>query len=229
MSGTVTLDVETVGLLGGARDYPDPRRLVALDQAEDETPEAMSKFLALSPALARVVCVGLWHHEQKRGWVGVDAELFPAPGAVEDAVTAPWAGEAFLLGGLAQKLTETRPDRLVTFNGAGFDLPLLINRMVAHGIKPPDLFVRALTQKPWESGVHTDIRLRFGWGKAGRGTLREYAVGMLGVDPKAEGDGSHVADLLAKRDGTALARYCLGDCRTTAALFERWRSFGLPI
>ena len=229
MSGTMTLDVETVGLVDSPAGQMDARTLVALDQAEDESPDALSRFLALSPALARVVCVGLWHHEKQRALAVMDASLAGVAEHPESGTAINAQDELETLGRLVDRLAETNPSRLVTFNGQSFDLPLLVNRMVAHGIKPPGLFAAALTQKPWESGVHTGMRVRLGWGKAGRGTLREYAVGLLGVDPKAEGDGSHVAELVARKDATALARYCVGDCRTTAALFERWRSFGLPI
>lgn len=211
----IALDIETAGVLPDEGD--STRYEVARDACEDGAPD---RYLALSWPLARVVSVALV--AGTREVVNLDARLLDAE--VNSCVRLH-DGEAALLEAVRTQLDAlgARSAPLVTYNGARFDLPVLVARMVAHKIRPPAPILQALRQKPWESGVHVDLMSLFGHGNPrGVGSLRAWAVGLLGLDPKADGDGAHVGELIARRDGLALASYNLGDARVTAALYQRW-------
>lgn len=237
----IALDIETAGILPGGerslrRDIAMDTVLRDVDPAREVVENVADRYLALSWPLARVVSVGMRVTGCVRNpaadgdCIIVDGSLVDMP---ENAHVALSRGmrcavieaesEAQLLVEAARILSAPWPSPLVTFNGARFDLPTLVARMVAHSIKPPRLILDALRQKPWESGVHVDLMSLFGHGNTrGVGSLRAWAVGLLGIDPKADGDGAHVGELIERRDGAALARYNLGDARITAALYQRW-------
>lgn len=114
--------------------------------------------------------------------------------------------------------------QLVTFNGRSFDLPCLIHRSVALGVKPSKKLISMAQEpryKPWN---HIDVRERFTFqGCFNKGTLQDFCLAYGLPDPKAGGDGSKVDKLVAARDGESLVRYCLGDVAATKTLYLRWK------
>jgi hypothetical protein len=119
---------------------------------------------------------------------------------------------------------ETNVRSLVTFNGRGFDLPCLIHRAVANGVKPSKKLLWMAQEPRYKPANHIDLRERFSFqGCFSKGTLQDYALAYGLPDPKAEVHGSGVGELVAARDGEKLVRYCLGDVETTKALWLRWQ------
>jgi hypothetical protein len=214
---TFVLDIETLGTAGSLP------AVVEMARAADKDP---ATFAALSPALAHVVCVGLKHLETGREMALVDLKPFG-----EDAV--PFGEQMQGFGGEADMLRRAnellgKAAALVTFNGRSFDIPVLVHRMVAHEITPCAFLLRCARQPRYKGAEpHCDLREQFTFQGAcnGAGTsLRAFAIGYGLADPKAGGDGAHVGDLVAEGKVDELVRYCLGDVRTTASLYERWAS-----
>jgi hypothetical protein len=208
---TICLDIETVAPAGLA------------DACEEMAGERMdaAQFGALCPPLATIVCVCLARlnadDEIASEWAGV------VETRADRARPNAYDTEAALLTAVSGLIQ--RADRLVTFNGAGFDIPTLLFRSLAHGI-PAATLLRAHQEYRYKPDLNYDLREQFtNFGRFRDGSLRAFALGFGLPDPKADGDGSHVADLFASGDTAALARYCQGDVRTTAALYHRWRSF----
>jgi hypothetical protein len=218
----LVLDIETLG------DAAQLEAVREMAEAAGKEPEA---FAALSPPLARVVCVGMRHLESKREVAFLDASRF---GKAPESF--PYTGTGLVaLGGEAGVLKAAndalgKVSTLITFNGRAFDVPVLVNRMVSLGVKPCDFLLRAARESRYPNWkgtprLHVDVREQmtfFGACNGAGQTLRAFAIGYGLEDPKANGCGAGVAALVKGGDTATLAEYCLGDVRTTAALYERW-------
>jgi len=107
---------------------------------------------------------------------------------------------------------------LVTFNGRGFDLPVL----ALTAMKQQRFDLVGLTNA-WQAhrfhGHHYDLAdMMSGYGAA-RGCSLEKLCSALGVPVKLDCDGSDVAELMAKRDFEAIDRYVSQDCAGTLCGF----------
>jgi DNA polymerase elongation subunit (family B) len=214
---TLVLDIETTA----PREHAD-----ACEEMAGERMDAAA-FGALCPPLARVVCVCLAHLSPADEIVSelalydTSALRVPPAASVDGAQVFP--GEWGLLHRLNAVLSKAT--RIVTFNGAGFDVPTLLMRSMAHDLDAPVL-LRAHTEYRYKPDLNFDLREAFtSFGRFRDGSLRAFALGMGLPDPKADGGGAHVSDLLEAGDAAGLVRYCQGDVRTTAALYRRWRVF----
>ncbi len=179
------------------RDRPDPQEL------ERRREELVSR-LGLDPTTGRVICIGV-----------LDSE-----GAFERAFTDP--SERDLLDSFWRFLGETQPKLVVTFNGKRFDVPYLNIRSAIHGLEPE--FV--IPSEPWSRSPHLDLREALeGNDRRRKGSL-DYFCAVFGIaSPKTEMDGSLVGNAFAEGRIEDIARYCLEDCRATAALYRRLEPF----
>jgi hypothetical protein len=115
--------------------------------------------------------------------------------------------------------------RFVTFNGKSFDVDMLVGRCLKSGVPLPDV-PGLLDRHRYQHRLHTDLRSVF----ERTATRLADLCALLGVpDPKAEGDGSRVADLVRAGDRDALAHYSAADVRATMQCFRRARELGIPI
>jgi hypothetical protein len=214
MPAQLVLDIETIG------DAANRAAVAEMAAAAGKEP---AEFAALSPALARVVCVGMRDLTTKREMAFVDLSPFKdCPQAIERA--RGFASERELLEVVNSMFLKVAA--LVTFNGRAFDVPVLVHRMVAWGIRPASFLMACARQPRYKgAGAHVDLREQFTFAGAcnGPGTsLRAFALGYGFNDPKAGGDGAEVEKLIAAGNAQGLVDYCLGDVAAAADLFERW-------
>lgn len=226
MSGTLIVDIETYG----AAAHDERTQAAVAEMAAERDDQDPGAFAALSPALARVVCVGFRNVDSGHDRAYFDGELLgvadgPAPWAKEHVA---YGGERALLAAVNDVLS--RAGCIVTFNGRAFDVPVLVHRSIANGVRPAAFLMMAARESRYPNWkgtprLHVDLREQFTffgavWGPGG--TLRAYALGYGLEDPKANGSGADVAQLVERKDARALATYCLGDVGITAELFKRW-------
>jgi hypothetical protein len=226
---TLCLDIETIGGFPLRSEITDENAgqavaraaaIAGMAKAVERDPEA---FAALSPALARVVAVGMLQLENGRERCAFDAVPLRLEETPPEPSHVPFVGEARLLEHVNCLLSKVT--RVVTFNGRCFDLAVLVHRSVALGVKPADFLLRAWREYRYKPFAHIDVRdLMTNFGAAnGPGTsLRAFALGYGLKDPKAGGAGADVAQLVEKGDAAGLCEYCLGDVRATAQLYQRW-------
>jgi predicted PolB exonuclease-like 3'-5' exonuclease len=124
------------------------------------------------------------------------------------------------LAAFASFVDEERPV-LVTFNGRGFDLPVVLLRSLHHGIALPWLFDEGREQ-PAESHVDLCEALTL-HGATRRLTSLDVAARLIGLPGKVGVDGSQVEALHRAGETLTLRRYCLGDVVQTAFLLLRYR------
>ncbi len=219
----LAFDIEVAGLEW--EEVDEVTRGYLLGRARDEAERvAVPERTALFPGLGKVIAIGMWNLEKGTGGLLLEGEStgkyvtyerIPGSsvqrGSEEEILRAFW--QLVAPGGAQRK-------RLVSYNGRGYDLPVLAIRSAMLGIRPS----RALDGKPWEiRDWHVDLMdvLSFGGSVRERYKL-DYWCRRFGVEsPKTKLDGSQVARAYREGQIEDIGEYCLRDTRATAELFRR--------
>lgn len=175
-----------------------------------EARAAARERAALDLDLARIVCAGLWESDYSTP----AALLAETPFTERDIIHAAWLAIARCLesGGL-----------LVTYNGLGYDLPLLMRRA-----QYLDVPFKPIELNKFRPGPVLDLQnvLSFSGLKPFR-SLDFYARRFgLGIDDDI--DGGDMPALISAGDWDAVRRHNLADLRRTQALAQRLRYIGPP-
>lgn len=112
-----------------------------------------------------------------------------------------------------------RGHSVVTFNGRGFDLPvLMLTAQKVRNFALPSL-TRAATEPRFESALHYDLADRVSGYGAARGASLERLCAALHIPVKREAHGSAVGELYDRGDIEAIERYCETDVAATLLLY----------
>jgi DNA polymerase elongation subunit (family B) len=197
------------------------------EAARDARRTEIQAQCSLWPFTSQVVCIAMLNAETARGQV-----LFTATDYEEgDAEAGPVEFVACM--DEIEMLTAfwdvaKHYDRIVTFNGRGFDVPFIYLRSAVLNVP--------ITRKDWlgyryQTDPHCDLaeQLTF-YGVSGRdGAARRFNLDFyckaFGIEsPKAHGvTGADVSTLLAEGRYREIAEYCLRDVRATVLLYQIWK------
>jgi predicted PolB exonuclease-like 3'-5' exonuclease len=130
--------------------------------------------------------------------------------------------EPEMLRDFADLMTARRP-HLVTWNGRGFDLPVLSLRSLRHGLSWPWYYRERDYRYRYSQEGHLDLCDFLSDHGAARMTSLDGAARLIGLPGKAGMDGSQVEGLFHSGQLEALRQYCLRDVAQTAFLFLRFR------
>ena len=223
----LVFDIETIADLTPAnRDA-----VAALAKGREMTAE---HYGGLCPPLARVVCIAWLDVATQHLGAFFDATLLHdatvpcievGDGAALQCELQACDGEAAVLRAFGQRvvhhLAQTNA-QLVTYNGRGFDLPVLVHRAVKHGITDGrDLFIKAARENRYNPQLHVDLmELVTFSGAAPRFPMAAYAIGYGFKSPKHEMDGSQVWPAVQAGRIIDVVRYCAGDVVATAHVYR---------
>jgi predicted PolB exonuclease-like 3'-5' exonuclease len=113
------------------------------------------------------------------------------------------------------------PD-LVTYNGRGFDLPVIVLRSLRHGV-PLGWYYQGRVRHRYSEEGHIDLCDMLTDHGAARAVSLDAAARLIGLPGKVGVDGSQVEGLYKAGQLDAIKRYCLADVAQTALLFLRFR------
>ena len=204
----LVFDLETVV------DRDAVARVHRLDPADAEAVRAALGRGFPKPIFHQIVAIGALAAEQVAGVWRVRAL---------SAGHAGERGEAALIGDFAGELARTRP-RLVSFNGAAFDLPVLRYRALINGVAAPGLSARPYFRR--YAGDALDLCDVLGGfdprGKVGLDALCRA----LQIPGKPDGlDGRGVAALAEAGRYAEIAAYCKADVLATFRVFLAYERF----
>ena len=227
---TIVFDIEVAGFKW--EEVDESTRGYLLEREKDPARrDAVPERLALYPGLGKVIAIGLWLVEADRGLI-----LLEGPEAEEQ----PWEKvphSKIYRGSEAQILQRfweiVGPQegggplsRLVTFNGRGYDGPVLMVRSAQLEVAPS----RQLVPYRYDLSDHCDLFdvLTFQGATRDRYSLDYWCRRFDVESPKGSIDGSQVGR--AYRDGRIedIGEYCLRDVRATGELYRRLATTLLP-
>jgi predicted PolB exonuclease-like 3'-5' exonuclease len=128
--------------------------------------------------------------------------------------------EGQMLTDFAHWLDAKRPT-VVTWNGRGFDMPVITSRALKHGVTMPWWFSDRNTRYRYSTDGHFDLMdFLADFGAAKNARLDAYAK-LVGFPGKVGVDGSQVLPLVTAGKIDEVNAYCLCDVTQTAAIFLR--------
>lgn len=224
---TVVFDIEVAGFPW--EEVDEITRGYLLEREKDPARrEAVAERTALVPGLGKVIAIGLWMVEKERGLILLEGE---------DAEEQTWeavphskiyrSDEAGLLRKFWEVVGFSPNPRLVTYNGRGYDGPMLMVRSAQLGVKPS----RNLIPYRYDIGDHCDLAdvLCFQGATRDRYSLDYWCRRFDIESPKGSIDGSQVGR--AYREGRIedIGEYCLRDVRATGQLYQSLEPTLLPL
>ncbi|MFQ5345577.1 MAG: 3'-5' exonuclease [Mariprofundus sp.] len=126
-------------------------------------------------------------------------------------------------------LVETRAPQLVSFNGRGFDIPVLKYRAMIHNLSCPRWFSQGDKWNNYDSRYspeyHCDLLdVLSDFGASARCSMDEIAAA-FGVPGKLDTAGDQVRDLFEAGQIEAIRNYCETDVLSTMLIFLRHQFF----
>lgn len=216
----LVFDIETVADTDAARRiYPQLAELNDADALSALTAlriqEAGHDFMRLP--LQRIVCISaLYIKDGKFSLFSLTADKFS-----EKDILAKF----FLAFSDIEKLPQ-----LISWNGSGFDIPVLIYRAMQYDLSAPWLFeegerVKNMRFDNYVNRFHTrhlDLMDRFSQYGASRREAMDIVASLYGLPGKTAVDGSMVGELVNNDDWQTLSIYCESDVMNTWLIYLRW-------
>lgn len=226
MSATIVFDIEVAGFQWD--DVDEITRGYLLQRARDERElEATPERTALFPGLGKVIAIGMWNVEKGRGLILLEGDSQPqhewerVPGS--DVVRG---NETELLERFWEIVGRKRP-RMVSYNGRGYDGPILMIRSSQLGIAPSI----NLVPNRYMIDSHCDLMDVFCFMGAWRDRYSlDYWCRRFDIEsPKGSIDGSQVGRAYREGRIDEIGEYCLRDVKATAELYGKLEGTLLPL
>ncbi len=226
---SLVFDIETVP---GSELRQQPATIAqAVAKHAERNDSDEGKVMSLSPWLGRVISIAVGDADAEDGThptvMVVPPEPRTGPGGTAPQPTSypEWMrpmSEADLLRSFWW--LAARADRVISFNGMGFDVPFLIGRSLVHQIP----LTVDLLHAPWQREPHLDLyKLLAPGGRSGPSSLDVVCFALGLMSPKGVMDGSMVAPTYQRGDIELIAEYNAGDVLATAAIYRRVKSLWL--
>jgi hypothetical protein len=130
--------------------------------------------------------------------------------------------ERALLFELSKFVGKHRP-LIVTYNGRGFDLPVIALRSMSHGVPLAWYYQERGVRHRYSGESHLDLCDWLADHGAARSVPLDAVARLVGLPGKVGVDGSQVEGLFRAGQLAAIQSYCLSDVVQTALLFLRFR------
>ena len=216
----LVFDIETIADIEAARRiYP---QLASLNDADTlsaltaiRTQEAGHDFMRLP--LQRIVCISALYIKDGK------LSLF--------SLTADKFSEKDILAKFFRAFNDLKTlPQLISWNGSGFDIPVLIYRAMQYDLSAPWLFeegerIKNMRFDNYVNRFHTrhlDLMDRFSQYGASRREAMDVVASLYGLPGKTDVDGSMVGDLVINGDWQTLSIYCESDVMNTWLIYLRW-------
>ncbi len=216
----LVFDIETIADTQAARRiYP---QLADLNEADTlsaltaiRTQEAGHDFMRLP--LQRIVCISaLYIKEGQFSLFSLSADKFS-----EKEILAKF----FRAFSDIEKLPQ-----LISWNGSGFDIPVLIYRAMQYDLSAPWLFEEGerIKNMRFNNYVnrfqtrHLDLMDRVSQYGASRRDAMDVVASLYGLPGKTDVDGSMVGQLVSDGQWQTLSVYCESDVMNTWLIYLRW-------
>jgi len=217
---TIIFDIETIPVDFDSLDAVQQEYLLKFSESEEEI-EKTKEQLALWAPTNRIVAIGMLSVELEKGAVYYQIQEKQADDFEEDGIKYVSGSEKEILEKFWKAISTA--NKFVTFNGRGFDCPVLMMRSAIHQIKP----TKNLLPNRYYTDQHIDLLDQLQFYGATRKFNLDFYCKTFGIEsPKAGGVTGHdVKPLFEAGEYEKIARYCAGDLFATRELYLRWRDY----
>ncbi|MFZ2189286.1 MAG: ribonuclease H-like domain-containing protein [Candidatus Magasanikiibacteriota bacterium] len=216
---TIIFDIETIPQDYDSLDEAQKYYLNKFAEGEEDE-QKVKEQMALWAPTNQIVAIGMLCVETEKGGMYFESdktgELF------EENGIKYWGGnEREILEKFWSAIAHA--NKFVTFNGRGFDCPVLMLRSAMLKVKPS----KNLMPYRYSVDQHIDLLEQLTFYSAVRKFNLDFYCKSFGIkSPKSEGVTGHdVAPLFKARQYEKIARYCAGDLHATRELYLRWRDY----
>ncbi len=226
--GTLVYDIEVAGFPW--EEVDEITRGYLLQRERDPAQrDSVPERTALFPGLGKIITIALWHVETDTGIVLLEGEPEEAHDWEKVTHSKIFRGDEAALLTRFYEITSRKSrglPRLVSYNGRGYDGPVMLTRSAQLGVRP----TRHLVPYRYDIGEHCDLMDVLTYHGSTRAFSLDYWCRRFDVEsPKGSIDGSQVGR--AYRDGRIedIGEYCLRDVRATAELYKKLEPTVLPL
>ena len=229
-SSTIAYDIEVAGYPWEEVDEITRGYLLSRE-GEKERREALPDRTGLYPGLGKIIAIGMWLVADDRGLILLEGKSEETRDWSKVPNAKIFRGDERALLEEFWRLVARSPKagvpRLVSFNGRGYDGPMLSIRSAQLGVRPS----RNLLGNRFSIAEHCDLMEIFSFMGATRERYSlEYWCRRFDVEsPKGSIDGSQVSRVYRAGRIEEIGEYCLRDVRATAALYRRLAGSILPV
>ncbi len=213
----VVIDIETIGVPFEELDEHTQQYFLKNTKTEEEG-ALVREQTALNSVTARIVAIGMYNPDTHKGTVLFQDNNTHIPTWEEDGIVYQTGDEREILRLFWEQVK--RYSMIVTFNGRGFDAPVLMLRSAMLGVH----ITRNLMPARFSGDQHFDLQdqLSF-YGTTKKFNLDMYARAFGVASPKDGGiEGKEVGAAYAAGRYVDIARYNARDIKATAEIYEKW-------
>ncbi len=214
----VDFDIETIPVDFDMLDTTQQEYLMKFAET-DEDSDKVKQQMALWAPTNRIVAIGMLVVESQKGAVYFQSGDHDIESWKEGNITYACGSEKEILEKFWRALSFSH--KFVTFNGRGFDCPVLMLRSAMLGVKP----TRNLMPYRYSTDAHVDLLEQMTFYNAYRKFNLDMYCKAFGIEsPKSGGVTGHdVKPLFQAGEYEKIARYCAGDLWATRELYLRWK------
>jgi DNA polymerase III epsilon subunit-like protein len=223
----LVFDIETVGT--DFENLSETQQEFLLRYAEQESESAKKesmienakRCLSLYPFTAKIVCLAMMNTETQRTLVLFDNQEQESWKAEEENVKYQSSTEEEIIS-MFWKYS-SKAEKLISFNGRGFDLPFILMRSAMLKLKPTRNFLK----NRYDSANHVDLLEQFTFHGLTKKFNLDFYCHAFGVQsPKENGiTGMDVKELFKAGRTKDIAIYCGRDVKATYQLYKIWDEF----
>ncbi|MFA6427192.1 MAG: ribonuclease H-like domain-containing protein [Candidatus Magasanikbacteria bacterium] len=217
---TIIFDIETIPKVFDSLDEAQQQYLLKFAEDEEER-EKIKDQMALWAPTNEIVAIGMLSVETQKGAVYFqsreqevveweDGNIKYVPGTEREILEKFWKAISYA-------------NKFVTFNGRGFDCPVLMMRSAIHKVKPS----KNLMPYRYSSDVHVDLLEHLTYYSSTRKFNLDFYCKAFGIEsPKSHGVTGHdVKPMFEQGKYKEIAQYCAGDLHATRELYLRWKEY----
>ncbi len=215
---TIIFDIETIPQDFESLDEAQKYYLLKTSETEEEKEKTKDQMALWAPT-NRIVAIGMLCVETGKGamyYQDKEKKEF------EENDIKYWSGdEKEILEKFWAAIAHA--NKFVTFNGRGFDCPVLMLRSAMLKVKPS----KNLMPYRYSADQHIDLLEQLTFYNSVRKFNLDFYCKAFGIkSPKSSGVTGHdVAPMFKDEKFTEIAKYCAGDLQATRELYLRWQDF----
>lgn len=220
-------DIETVGYPFESFDEYQQEyllRFANLEETEEkrqQKTEETIRYLNLSALTAQIVAIGLYDIGIKKGLILFQSDSKEHYKSENGEFTFHSGDEKFII----KKFWEiiTKYDRLISFNGRGFDAPFLLLRSALLRIKP----TKNLISYRYDSKSHCDLLEQFTFYGLTRKYNLDFYCKAFGIESSKRGEvtGYNINEIFNQKRFREIAEYCSKDLLATKELYLIYKNY----